>query len=97
MTPLLRREPQKSPADHVITLIGKPDCHLCEDARAVLLRLSAELGFEVRELSIDEDAELHRKYWEQVPVTLIDGRQHDFWRVDETRLRKALGARDARH
>lgn len=92
MTPLLRREPPTSPADHLITLIGKPDCHLCEDARAVVVRLSAELGFAVEELSINDDPELHRKYWEQIPVTLIDGRQHDFWRVDEARLRKALGA-----
>ncbi|MHA6762326.1 glutaredoxin family protein [Streptacidiphilus sp. PAMC 29251] len=92
MTPLLRREPGKSPAEHLITLIGKPDCHLCEDARAVVDRLAAELGFSVEELSINDDPELYRKYWEQIPVTLIDGRQHDFWRVDETRLRKALGA-----
>ncbi|MFC1430792.1 glutaredoxin family protein [Streptacidiphilus sp. N1-3] len=92
MSPLLRREPKKSPAEHLITLIGKPDCHLCEDARAVVSRLADELGFSVQELSINDDPELYRKYWEQIPVTLIDGRQHDFWRVDEARLRKALGA-----
>jgi hypothetical protein len=92
VTPLLRREPKKSPAEHLITLIGKPGCHLCETARAVVLRLAAELGFAVEELSIEDDPELHRKYGEQIPVTLIDGSQHDFWRVDEARLRKALGA-----
>ena len=85
-----RREPKKSPAERLITLIGKPDCHLCEDARAVVARLAEELGFSWEELSIDDDPELHRKYWEQIPVTLIDGKQHDFWRVDETRLRAAL-------
>ena len=93
MTPLLRRgAPRKDPSDHLITLIGKPDCHLCADARAVVSRLSAELGFSWEELDIDQDQELHRKYWEQIPVTLVDGAQHDFWRVDEQRLRKALGA-----
>jgi hypothetical protein len=92
VTPLLRREPKKSPAERLITLIGKPDCHLCEDARAVIVRLADELGFSWEELSINDDPELHRKYWEQIPVTLIDGRQHDFWRVDEARLRAALGA-----
>ena len=93
MTPLLRRgAPRKDPSDHVITLIGKPDCHLCEDARTVIARLSAELGFDWQELDINQDQELYRKYWEQVPVTMIDGNQHDFWRVDEQRLRKALGA-----
>ena len=92
MTPLLRRSaPRKEPSDHLITLIGKPDCHLCEDARAVIVRLAAELGFAWEEQDINQDQELYRKYWEQIPVTLIDGRQHDFWRVDEQRLRKALG------
>ena len=41
---------------------------------------------------ITEDAELHRKYSEQIPVVLVDGAQHDFWRVDPARLRAALGA-----
>ena len=61
MTPLLRRgAPRKDPSDHVITLIGKPDCHLCADARSVITRLSAELGFEWRELDIGQDEELYR-------------------------------------
>ncbi|MEY9962108.1 glutaredoxin [Streptacidiphilus sp. MAP12-16] len=92
VSPLLRREPRKSPADHLITLIGKPDCHLCEDARAVVARLADELGFSWEERDINQDKELFDEYAEQIPVTLIDGRQHDFWRVDESRLRKALGA-----
>ncbi len=92
MAPLLPRRSAKQPADHVVTLIGKPDCHLCDDARAVVLRLAEELGFSVEELDINEDKELFRTYWEQIPVTLIDGRQHDFWKVDPVRLRKALGA-----
>ncbi|KRV50923.1 glutaredoxin [Wenjunlia vitaminophila] len=89
MTPLLRRT--KRPSDHTVTLIGKPDCHLCDQARAVVERVTAELGVDWEELDITRDEELHRKYWEQIPVTLIDGRQHDFWRVDEARLRRALG------
>lgn len=74
-----------------MTLIGKPDCHLCDDARAVVHQLAEELGFSVEELNINEDKELFRKYWEQIPVTLIDGEQHDFWKVDPVRLRRALG------
>ncbi len=93
VTSLLRRgASRKGPSDHVITLIGKPDCHLCEDARAVVAGLAEELGFSWEELDILQDEELYRKYWEQIPVTLVDGRQHDFWRVDPQRLRKALGA-----
>ena len=91
MSPLLRRAPKPDPAERTITLIGKPDCHLCEDARAVVRRVADELGSTVEERDITRDPELYDRYWEQIPVVLIDGAQHDFWRVDETRLRKALG------
>lgn len=78
------------PRDHVITLVAKPGCHLCDEARAVVARVAAELGVPWEERSILEDRDLHAAYWEQVPVTLVDGRQHDYWRVDEARLRAAL-------
>jgi glutaredoxin len=73
-----------------ITLIGKPGCHLCDDAREVVARVAGELGVAWAELDITQDEELYRQYWEQIPVTLVDGRQHDFWRVSEGRLRAAL-------
>jgi hypothetical protein len=74
----------------VVTLIGKPGCHLCDQARAVVEKVAAELGAVVEERDITRDKELYRKYWEQIPVVLVDGAQHDFWRVDEDRLRRAL-------
>ena len=73
-----------------MTLIGKPGCHLCDDARAVIARVAADLGVTWHEVSILEDAALAEEYAEQIPVTLVDGRQHDYWRVDEARLRAAL-------
>ena len=73
-----------------VTLIGKPGCHLCDDARAVIARVAGELGVGWEELDITQDEELYRKYWEQIPVTLVDGKPHDFWRVSEDRLRAAL-------
>jgi hypothetical protein len=73
-----------------ITLIGKPGCHLCDDARAVVARVAEELGVGWAELDITADPRLAEQYWEQIPVTLVDGRRHDFWRVDEARLREAL-------
>ncbi|WP_344459444.1 glutaredoxin family protein [Kitasatospora kazusensis] len=91
MSPLLRRD-KKKPADHTVTLLGKPGCHLCDDAREVLLRVTGELGAAFEEKDITQDEGLYRTYAEQIPVTLVDGRQHDFWRVDERRLRTALGA-----
>ena len=75
-----------------ITLIGKPGCHLCDDAREVIAAVAAELGVGWEERSIADDPALAEEYWEQIPVTLVDGRQHDYWRVDAARLRQALGA-----
>jgi glutaredoxin len=73
-----------------VTLIGKPGCHLCDDAREVVLRVAAETGAVVEERDITVDTALYEKYWEQVPVVLVDGEQHTFWRVDPARLRAAL-------
>ena len=73
-----------------VTLIGKPGCHLCDEAREVVARVTAELGEEYEELSILDDEALKQRYWEQIPVTLVDGEQHDFWRVSADRLRAAL-------
>ncbi len=73
-----------------ITLIGKPGCHLCDQARAVIAAVAADTGVGWTEVSILDDAALHEKYAEQIPVTLVDGAQHDYWRVSEQRLRAAL-------
>ncbi len=73
-----------------VTLIGKLGCHLCDDAREVIARVAADLGVDWDEVSILEDRALAEQYAEQIPVTLVDGRQHDYWRVDEVRLRAAL-------
>ncbi|GAB3195515.1 hypothetical protein GCM10027062_02680 [Nocardioides hungaricus] len=73
-----------------VVLYSRPGCHLCDDARAVIERVCADLGEEYVELSVDDDPVLRERYGEEIPVTLVDGRQHDFWRVDEPRLRAAL-------
>ncbi len=73
-----------------VTLYSKPGCHLCDDARHVIERVCADLGAGFEELDITASDELMSAYGEQIPVTFVDGRQHDFWRVDETRLRRAL-------
>jgi Glutaredoxin-like domain (DUF836) len=75
---------------HRITLLGKPGCHLCDDARLVVQRVADELGVPWHEESILDDAELMARYAEEIPVVLIDGVQHAFWRVDPARLRTAL-------
>jgi len=79
-----------SPTDHRITFLSKPGCHLCDDAREVVARVAADLGVPVDDVDISADPELMARWGEQIPVTLIDGAQHDYWRVDEARLRAAL-------
>ena len=72
---------------------SKPGCHLCVEARAVVVQVCAELGESLEEVDITQgpDAErLMSAYGEEIPVTFVDGRQHDFWRVDADRLRRAL-------
>jgi glutaredoxin len=73
-----------------ITLYSKPGCHLCDEARAVIERVCADLGTTYEDVDITNSTELVNAYGEQIPVTFVDGRQHDFWRVDEARLRQAL-------
>jgi hypothetical protein len=73
-----------------IVLISGPGCHLCDQARVVITRVALELGVGWAERSILDDPELMAAYQEQIPVTLVDGIQHDYWRVDESRLRQAL-------
>ena len=73
-----------------VVLIGKPDCHLCENARLIIAKVCEELGETWSELSILEDPQLADLYFESIPVVMIDGKIHDKWRVDEARLRSAL-------
>ena len=73
-----------------VTFYTREGCHLCEEALAVVARVCADLGEAYEEVDIDTDPELQDRFGEEVPVTFVDGRQHDFWRVDEARLRQAL-------
>jgi glutaredoxin len=74
-----------------VTLYSRPGCHLCDDARAVIAAVCADLGEAYEEVDITTDDDLEDRYRDEIPVTLVDGRQHDFWRVDAARLRAALG------
>jgi len=73
-----------------VVLIGKPECHLCAAARAIIEKVCSELDVQWVELSILDDPALASKYFELIPVTLVDGKPHDQWRVNEDRLRNAL-------
>ncbi len=78
---------------HEVTLITRVRCHLCEQAEQVLRRLADEIGFDYVEQDVDADPARCAEYSDRVPVILLDGREHGYWRVEEQRLRKALGKR----
>jgi glutaredoxin len=84
-----------NPAAPVITLLSRPGCHLCDQAREVIARVAADLGVRWEERDITQSQDDLRAYGETIPVTLINGVQHDFWHVSERRLRTALTAAGA--
>jgi glutaredoxin len=73
-----------------VLLLSRPGCHLCADARAVIERVTAELGVDWDERDITASPDDLKEYADMIPVTFVDGLQHDFWRVSEDRLRAAL-------
>ena len=78
-------------ASTTLTLIGKPGCHLCDDARAVVTSVMADFSsVALEEFSILDDTVLYEKYVEEIPVLLVNGKVHNIWRVDPDRLRNAL-------
>jgi Glutaredoxin-like domain (DUF836) len=73
-----------------VVVLTRQGCHLCDVAIAQVAAVCAETGEAYAVLDVDGDPELQRRYTDRVPVTFVDGAQHDFWRVDPVRLRAAL-------
>jgi len=76
-----------------ITLITRVGCHLCDDARAAVARVAEQAGVGWREVDVDADPARADEYGDRVPVILVDGREHGYWRVEEARLWDALAGR----
>ncbi|UGS37408.1 glutaredoxin family protein [Capillimicrobium parvum] len=76
----------------VVTLYGRPGCHLCEEALVVVQRARARVAFELVEVDIEGDDELFRRMLERIPVVTIDGRDHAELFVDEQALVSALSS-----
>lgn len=77
-------------ADARVVVYTRLGCHLCDLALETVAEVCADTGDSWTQVFIEADEELTRRFTDQVPVTYVDGVQHDFWRVDEERLRKAL-------
>jgi glutaredoxin len=76
----------------VVTVVSRQGCHLCEVAEAEVARICGELAVPWETVDVDSDTELRAEYGDQVPVILIDGKEHGYWRVEEERFRAALAA-----
>lgn len=73
-----------------VTLITRVNCHLCDVAKEALARVATSAGATWHEVDVDSDSALLDEYSDLVPVILVDGKMHGYWRVEEDRLRQAL-------
>jgi glutaredoxin len=89
LTPALEPAPANRNR-HQVTLITRLGCHLCDEASEQLLALAAELGFGYVETDVDAEPKLQDEFGDHVPVILIDGREHGYWRLEEARFRRAI-------
>lgn len=76
----------------VVTLYGRPGCHLCDEARAELERLRESAPFALEEVDIEGDPALHARYLERIPVIALDGEELSDFFVDAPALLRKLGA-----
>ncbi len=74
----------------LVTLYGKPGCHLCDDARAVIERVRAQRTFELEEVDVSVDPTMHREYGERIPVLALDGVELFEFHVEEAELLEQL-------
>jgi glutaredoxin len=73
-----------------LTLISRPGCHLCEVAEQTLDRIAADTGVQWTKVDVTDSIELERDYGDRVPVLLLDGSEHGYWRIEEERLLRDL-------
>lgn len=76
-----------------LVLYTRAGCHLCDEAKLALERVAARTGEGFAEVDIDTDPELTAEYGDRIPVVMLDGREHGYWRVEEDRLMRDLGSR----
>jgi hypothetical protein len=73
-----------------VVIYSRVNCHLCQEAENNVREVMVKIPFELEVIYIDGDQELERLYGEEVPVTLIDGAKHDYFRVDKKRFSEAI-------
>ena len=74
----------------LVTIYSRSGCHLCDVALSEIEKFKSEFDFNIEKILIDGDATLEKKYGEEIPVILINGKPHDFFRIDPERFRSAM-------
>lgn len=74
-----------------LRLLTRPGCHLCDDAKVIMDRITAKTGEPWTDVDITDDAALEEEYGFRIPVVMLDGKEHGYWRVEEERLLRDLG------
>ena len=73
-----------------VIIYSRPGCHLCEVAESVVREVNQEVSFDLKVIYIDGDPHLEKEFGEEVPVTLINGKRHDYFKVDKKRFTEAV-------
>ncbi|MCX2728867.1 glutaredoxin family protein [Saccharopolyspora sp. NFXS83] len=82
--------PESAGTGHAVTLLVRAQCHLCDVALAEVREVCGELGVPWSTEDVDADPEQRAEYGDRVPVILVDGVEHGYWKVEPDRLRAAL-------
>ncbi len=73
-----------------VTIYSRHGCHLCEIAESVVREVNQEVSFDLKLIYIDGNPHLEKEFGEEVPVTLINGKRHDYFKVDKKRFTEAV-------
>ena len=74
----------------LVEIYSKPGCHLCDEAKEVLIKAKKKFDMEIKEINIEEDHELFQKYRYDIPVIWINGRKTYKYRIDPADLHRRL-------
>jgi glutaredoxin len=73
-----------------VIIFSRQNCHLCHEAEKIVREVLLEISFDLEVINLDGNAELESLYGEEVPVTMINGAKHDYFRVDKKRFSEAV-------
>ncbi len=79
-----------------LTLYGRPECHLCDEMKAIVLPVARELGCTLEQVDISGKPDLEVQFGTEIPVLMVNGRKAFKYRVTDAELRRRLAV-EARH